>query len=208
MDFYDVILNRRTVRDFSQEEVADDVLRRVIAAGLCAPTNDHMRSWEFLVVRDREKIASLLRTIPKKFSQEQLEYIFTNWNINNTVQREMYADGIPKQYAMLIASGCLVIPLYKQSGDLMKPDSLSHLNAFASIWCCVENMLLAATFEGLGVALRIPFPEDSQNILAITGHPPEYVVPCMLAFGYPAADAPAIRQISPEVHTKIHYDQW
>lgn len=208
MEFYDVISHRHTIRDFSNREVSNGKLQRVIAAGLKAPTNDHMRCWEFIVVRDREKISTLLRTIPKTFDSEQLADIFRNWDINDPIQQAMYADGIPKQHAMLLSSGCLVLPLYKQSGDLLKPESLSSLNAFASIWCCVENMLLAATYEGLGVALRIPFSEDSANILAITGHPPEYVVPCMLAFGYPSEDAPAIRQFEPDVQTKIHLDTW
>lgn len=41
MDFYQVINNRRTVRDLTAEPIPADVLERIIAAGIQAPTYDH-----------------------------------------------------------------------------------------------------------------------------------------------------------------------
>lgn len=45
MDFYEVIEKRRTIRDFESVEINDDIIERIIGAGLKAPTNDHMRDW-------------------------------------------------------------------------------------------------------------------------------------------------------------------
>ena len=42
MDFYDVIEKRRTIRDFENETISEEVVERIISAGLKAPTNDHM----------------------------------------------------------------------------------------------------------------------------------------------------------------------
>ena len=53
MDFYDVLAKRRTIRDFSNKIVPDDVLKKVLNAALKAPTNDHLRQLEFIVIRDR-----------------------------------------------------------------------------------------------------------------------------------------------------------
>lgn len=42
-DFYEVVNKRRTVRDFEDYPISDEVLTRIIDAGFKAPTNDHMR---------------------------------------------------------------------------------------------------------------------------------------------------------------------
>ena len=43
MEFYDVVDARRTVRDFKDEPIDPEVIKRIIAAGMKAPTNDHLR---------------------------------------------------------------------------------------------------------------------------------------------------------------------
>lgn len=65
MEFYDVLKKRRTVRDFSTREVSHDVLKKVLAAAFMAPSNDHLRQLEFVVVRGRENIAPLVSTVAK-----------------------------------------------------------------------------------------------------------------------------------------------
>lgn len=66
MEFYDVVNTRRTIRDFTEEPVETDIVKRILSAGLKAPTNDHMRNWEFVVVTDKQKIASIIHLIPKR----------------------------------------------------------------------------------------------------------------------------------------------
>ena len=60
MDFYQVLEKRRTIRDFSDKEVTEEVLERVLSAAFKAPTNDHLRQFEFIVVRGQENIARLI----------------------------------------------------------------------------------------------------------------------------------------------------
>ena len=61
MDFYQVLENRRTIRDFSDKKVTDEVLEKVLSAAFKAPTNDHLRQFEFIVVRGQENIAQIGR---------------------------------------------------------------------------------------------------------------------------------------------------
>lgn len=46
MEFYQVINNRRTVRELKSDPVSDEILERIIAAGIQAPTHNHQREWE------------------------------------------------------------------------------------------------------------------------------------------------------------------
>lgn len=67
------------------------------------------------------------------------------------------ADALPKQQKMLMDSGLLIIPFFCQlTWPLLKPVEQSSLNYFASAWCALENMLLAATYEGLGGCVSYP----------------------------------------------------
>ena len=208
MDLYEVMNERRTIRDFKDKAIPQEVLHRILAAGLKAPTNDHMRNWEYVILTDPEEKAKVIDRIPKRLSRKQVEGFLDQNQLTDDCQRTMYLDAIPKQYTMLYQSGCLVLPFYRQDSPLLKPKSLSDLNAFASIWCVIENILLATTAEGLGANLRIPFPKEVTYIKEAIGHPDNYVMPCYIAIGYPAEKVSAYRQYEFDVENKIHRNQW
>lgn len=208
MEFYDVINSRRIIRDFTEQAVDFDVVKRILSAGLKAPSNDHMRDWEFVVINDKEVIASILKLIPKKVSEARVEFIIKSWKLKDSCQQNVYRDAIPKQNEMLYKSGCLILPFYKQHGKLLEPKTLSSLNSFASIWCCIENILLAATYEGLAATLRIPLGDEPEHITEILNHPKDYVMPCYIALGYAAPDAVILKQIERNIEDKIHLNAW
>lgn len=208
MEFYDVINARRTIRDFKEEPIDMEVINRIVAAGMKAPTNDHMRDWHFIVVNDEDVVSKLIKKIPKKVSEKRLAFIMKSWRLDDECQQKMYSDAIPKQYQMLSDAGCVLIPLFKQKKDLLKPKDLSALNAFASIWCCIENMFLAITAEGYGYALRIPLGDEQEYVKSILNFPDEYVMPCYIAIGKPADDAVHNEQKEYKIEDKIHVNEW
>ena len=208
MEFYEVVKSRKTIRDFTEKKVDKKTIERILSAGLMAPTNDHLRSWKFIVITDKEMIERILNPIPKKTTETQVDSIIGPWNMKNASQINMYKVAIPKQYNMLIQSECLILPFFKQVTPLLKPKNLSALNGFASIWCCIENILLAVAAENLGCALRIPFEKETETIFEVLSHPKEYIMPCFLAIGYPLAKAKKPEQIKQKLKEKIHYNKW
>lgn len=54
MEFNEVLEKRRTYRDYTNREVSDEIVKQVISAAFKAPTNDHLRQLEFVVVRGRK----------------------------------------------------------------------------------------------------------------------------------------------------------
>ena len=75
MDFYETINSRHIVREFESTPVDDGTIKRIISAGMKAPTNDHMRDWNFIVIRDKNIILELIEKIPEKFTSEDVETI-------------------------------------------------------------------------------------------------------------------------------------
>ncbi len=203
MELYDAICNRRVVRDFKDIPVSDDVLERIINAGLHAPTHDHLRNWEFVILRDKKDKENVLQFV-KQGIEPTLE-ILKKTLTDGTLQQKMYAVAMPRQYSMLFNASHLILPFFKSNSGVMNPTSVSSLNPFASIWCVIENIFLAATAEGLACSLRIPVGEEGPNAAKAVGAPENYLLPCYIGLGYPADDTPAVEQIVYTAKEKMHF---
>ena len=58
------IYERRSIRKFSGEEISNDDIKEVIKAGMNAPSARNKMPWEFIVVKDREKIDNIIKINP------------------------------------------------------------------------------------------------------------------------------------------------
>ena len=203
MDFYKVIEKRRTVRDFEPEEIPDEVIERVISAAMKAPTNDHMRDWHYIVVMDK-----VLSIIPKGITDEDMNKLIHDWNLSDSVQQECYRNAVPKQYRMLFDASAMIIPLLKQKTDILHPENVSHLNGFASIWCSIENLFLAATAEGYACNLRIPLGDEEEHARKVLGFPDDYFMPCFIGIGRPKKEAATVRQNRVDLKERIHWNRF
>ncbi|GAG43884.1 unnamed protein product, partial [marine sediment metagenome] len=59
MEFKDIIQKRRSVREFTNEPVPNEKLRRVLEAARLAPSASNHQAWKFVVVKDYNKRKAL-----------------------------------------------------------------------------------------------------------------------------------------------------
>ena len=57
--FIDLLLHRRSVRQYTDERVTREQLEQIVRAGLLSPTGRNKRDWEFVVVEDRATLEQL-----------------------------------------------------------------------------------------------------------------------------------------------------
>lgn len=207
MEIYEAIEKRRTVRDFEDKPVAMDIIKKILSAGLKAPTNNHLREWEFVIVNDKRERSRILN-LKDMTSYDECEKMMNGFGMTDSEQRGMYHIAMPKQFSMLYNSGCLILPFFKLREPLMHPVCLSSLNEFASIWCCIENILLAAASEGICGVTRIPMEEELAHIQKNIKHPDNYAMPCYIALGYPDKDAKLPVQKVINVEDRLHINYW
>lgn len=208
MEFSEVLDNRRTYRDYSDREVSDEILNKVISAAFKAPTNDHLRQFEFVVVRGRENIAKVIAPLAKNMAAFK-DLVFEVDNTGDKDKMAMFTDALPKQQRMLMQSGLLIIPFYNQKQNpLLHPVEQSSLNYFASAWCALENMLLSATEEGLGTVFHIPVADEAEQIKKIVNAPEGYEFICLLTMGYPLEGAFLPRQKEINILHRIHFNSF
>ena len=59
MDISDVIKTRRSVRSFCNKDVSDELIEKLIAAAMVAPSAGNQQPWHFIVIRDAKKRAAV-----------------------------------------------------------------------------------------------------------------------------------------------------
>jgi len=206
MEFYEVIKKRRTVREFSPKPIEPDKLVRVLSAGLGAPTHNHLREWEYVLVCDmtiRQAIVSTGENLQDRVDGEELSTQLRNYDPS---AREMYLRAIPLQKRMLLMAPELLVVCYKTARPIKECASIYELNSLASVWCCIENILLAMSAEGLYGVTYIP--KNTERIRPILGIPDDYEIPVILPIGYPCKDSAALPQKRVFLNEKLHHNKF
>lgn len=208
METMEAIISRRTIRRFSDKQIPGEVLEEIIEAGFKAPSNDHLRKWEVVVIRDRDARIDLVGRIKNNRTTDDAVRIVSASGMSDEDQKNMYIDAIPLQYRMLVSSSVLILPFYFQPKDVLQPAELSDLNYLASIWCFVENMLIAASSHRIYGVTRIPTEEERKYVKERVNAPAEYDFPCYLSLGYDGEAANPVRQKRIDCKDHIHLDRW
>jgi nitroreductase len=205
-DFYKIIERRRTVRNFQKKPVEWEILRRILDAGVKAPSSNHLREWHFIFLKDPAMRQAIItegnafsRTPDRKFLEKMME------KINDPAQREVYAYSVPLQERILLTAPEILIVCFRMTKPLAECKTLFDLNTFASAWLMIENLLLAMAAEGLYGVTMVPF--RTSGVKALLSIPDDYEIATFIPLGYPEKE-PVIKQHTPNIDERIHRDGW
>lgn len=207
MDLYEAIEKRRTTRQFLDKEVNFEAIKRILKAGTKAPTWDHSRRWEFIVLRtdeEKEFAFDYAKKIADKFDADR--YLNMPRPYPVTLGQKMYGYAVPKQFSMLKDAPYVVIPVFRCKE--LKSEYVSKLNPFSTVWCVIENIFLAATAEGLACSMRIPLNEEHDIVKKKLKVPPTYMIPVFIGIGYADPDEPALEQYEVDIDKQIRFGSW
>ena len=196
MSFYEVINKRRTIRQFDQEEIPKKVIERILDAGLKAPSGGGKKECELLTITEKDIILDLAQFIPSY-----------PCNIKSP-KNEVLKIGHPLQRSMIEESTCVILVLYKQKHEFSKSPNNFGLQDYASAWVLIENILLAATYEGLGTGIHVPVQKEPEQIKEFMKIPNNYYLPAMILLGYTAENALLPKRVEANVNNKVHWNQW
>lgn len=78
MELTEAINCRRTVRDFSGKEVPVEIIEKSIDAGLKAPSYNHLKQWDFILVKEQSIRLALTQTekMIEKVTDELKQKVF------------------------------------------------------------------------------------------------------------------------------------
>lgn len=199
MEFYEVINKRKSIRQFEDREIPRGVLERILDAGLKAPSSNHQRRWELLTLTDKAAImelAKLIRPYPCHIQEPK------------TPQQEMFKIAYPRQRSMVEESACVILPFFKQKYPMTEDKNGYGLMDYGATWALVENMLLAATAEGLGSVVHIPVKKEPEQIKELLHIPDGWYLPTLVILGYATPNAEVPSQVRATVENKVHWNKW
>jgi len=204
MEFLDVVKRRRTVREFQDKPVPEAAVRRALAAGLRAPCNAHLKSWQFILLRDWEKrdkaVVDWLKARDMKDSGEIERFVA---RFDEPELKKVYRRSLPRQQSMMLEAPELLLVCYK-----MKPQeecrTLFELNPLASVWMCIENIMLALAAEGLYGCTYTPY--EAKGLKKFLGVPAGYEIAAAIPFGY-ARETPGENE-EEDLDARLRVDGW
>ena len=199
MEFYEVISKRRSIRQFEDREIPQEVLVRILNAGLKAPSSNHQRRWELVTLTNKtiiQELAALIRPYPCRIQEPK------------SPQQEMFKIAYPRQRSMVEEAACVILPYFKQKYAFDNTQNAYGLMDYGAAWTLVENLLLAATAEGLGSVVHIPVKKEPERIKAFMKVPDGYYLPTLVVLGYPCKDALLPTQVKATVENKVHWNKW
>jgi len=190
--FLNVVLSRASVRMFKQDPIPPETIKRILEAGIRAPTAGGREAWFFMIVKSEEK---------RKQIHELLKKAHVMYATN--VVRKPYSERAIIKWVKRMEAGMYMAPLYIAGYiDLREPymreeyEDLERLMAHHSLAAAFENMILVAWSMGIGsVWLGVPLQmrDEFDKVL----RPPKGLeLAGMLALGYPA-EKPVIRERRP-----------
>ncbi len=140
----DVLFARRTVREFTDEPVDVEAVRRAIAAAVTAPAPHHSQPWRFAVVTSAAAKTRLLDAMLEAWITDLRGDGFTDEQIARRTSR-----GEPLRRAPLLIVPCLVADAAHIYPDQRRNASERTMFAVA-MGAGVQNLLVALAVEGLG----------------------------------------------------------
>ena len=201
LDVFTVMATTRAMRRLKADAVPDELIHRILEAGVCAANGANRQTWRFLVVKDQAIKQAVQRLYQRAF---------------NEVVGPMYATsppppGVdPDRYA---AQHRAVAYLTEHFADApvwivacLEESSEPTRASGASIYPAVQNMLLAARALGLGSTLTTRHLLHAAEADAAFGLPPGVRSYAILPIGWPIGRfGPVGRRALTEI---VFEDRW
>lgn len=190
-EFYENLNKRRTVREFSDENVPFEIIEKAILTAGTAPSGAHLQPWRFVVVKD----ALVKRQIREAAEKEEFESYHKR--MSEKWLRRLAPLGTDEHKPFLEIAPYLII-VFRITSIVENGETEPTYYSQESVGIAV-GMLLAA-LHNAGLATLTHTPSPMKFLQEILGRPKNEVPFVLIPVGYPAKDArvPDIRRKSLE----------
>jgi nitroreductase len=186
-DLFEIIETTRAMRRLKPDPVPDELIQKILRAGVCAANGGNTQRWRFLVVKD-PAIKKKVQVWYKRALDEVVGPRYRTSAPPPGVTREQY----DRQHAAVEyltehfheAPVWIVACLDSSNGGVQGIAAPGRM-AGASIYPAVQNMLLAARALGLGATLTTRHLLYEKESEAALGLPPGVHSYAIIPIGYP-----------------------
>jgi nitroreductase len=154
------------MRRLKPDSVPNELIRKILEAGVCAPSGGNMQRWRFLVIRD-PKVKEPVGALYKRAWDEQVAPRYRSGEPAPGTSRERFDR-------MLAAAEHLANHIHEAPVWIVPclEGGTPTRTSGSSIYPAVQNMLLAARALGLGATLTTLYLQFEKEAEAALGLPP------------------------------------
>ena len=180
-DIFDVIHTTRAMRRLKPDPVPDELIRKILQAGICAANGSNRQTWRFLVVTDRS-----IKERVQHFYKRAFDEVVGPRYLNSASPPGSTAEKYRRQHAAVeyLTDHFHEAPVWIVA-CLDEGGNTPTRSSGASIYPAVQNMLLAARALGLGATLTSRHLMYEEEVEAALGLPPGVHSYAILPIGYP-----------------------
>jgi nitroreductase len=180
-DLFDIIQSTRAMRRLKPDPVPDDLIRKILEAGVCAANGANRQTWRFLVVKDRG-----IKERVQHFYKRAFDEVVGPRYQSSTPPPGSSAAKYARQHDAVeyLTDHFHEAPVWIVA-CLDEGTNTPTRSSGASIYPAVQNMLLAARALGLGATLTTRHLRYEEEVEAALGLPPGVHSYAILPIGYP-----------------------
>ena len=205
--FFDLVGNMRAMRRLKSDPIPLDLLRKVLDAGIKAPSGMNTQPWAFLAIREPDAKRWFADHYTAAIESRFGGVIENREGDNSTRARQLRAlryqmDHMHEFPVLLIVCGLRDWPFRVPEPERV---GLAPPN-YGAIYPCVQNILLACRALGLGAALTTMHQVFEDQLHERFEIPIEYGVVVTIPIGYPLGKFGPVRRKPAENVT--YFDRW
>jgi nitroreductase len=180
-DLFEIIQTTRAMRRLKPDPVPDELIRKILQAGVCAASGGNSQRWRFLVIKD-PGIKKEVQRYYKRAFDEVVGPRYATSAPPPGVTKERYQ----RQHAAVeyLTDHFHEAPVWISACPVSVTTTPTRASG-ASIYPAVQNMLLAARALGLGSTLTTRHLLHEKDAEAALGLPPGVHSYAILPIGYP-----------------------
>jgi nitroreductase len=188
-DFLERLMQeRRSERQFRSDEVAPDVIDRLLDVAACAPSASNRQPYRFMVVTRRETLDRMVAVVEAALKQqERPDLVRLDADLANYGKNFLVFGQAPVVVVVFFRAGLL--------GQLSTRQPLDEIvqvrEALSSAAAAIMQLLLAAHAMGLGACWMTGPCLAERELLAVLKAPPGLRIAALVPMGYCAAQATA-----------------
>jgi nitroreductase len=194
--FFDLVGQVRAMRRLKPDPVPDEVLWKVLEAGVQAPSGMNQQPWKFVVVREPEA-KSWFAHHYRDAMETRFERFFEAAASEGESPLARQARAIRYQIDHMHETPVLLFVCGLRDWPFKVPAEervgLAPPN-YGAVYPCVQNILLACRAVGLGAALTTMHQVFEDELHEYLGIPHEYGVVVTMPIGYPLGNFGPVRR--------------
>jgi len=199
-DLFEIMSTTRSMRRLKTNPVPDELIRKVLEAGVAAPSGGNMQRWRFLVVKDPE----VKKTVGSFYKRAWDEFVSPRYRSG-----EPAPGTSSERFARMLDAAQYLADHIHEAPVWIIPcmgGGAGTRTSGSSIYPAVQNMLLAARALGLGATLTTLYLNFEEEVEAAFGLPPDVHSYALLPIGYPMGRFGPVRRVP--LADVVYEDRW